>query len=426
MSQSTSPERRAARARADAAWADLRDRLHTITPAALGRSILTVITSLVVAAAVVGTWPTLLPFVLGGLIAYAVLPVVDGLDRLMPRALAASLAMLGVVALVVAVLAIVLPPLISAIIEVSRLIPSSSELGRRLDELLAALPEDGRAVLAPIALEVLRAVDAALAGATSGLGGLVPAALQAALGVVGAMLGLIVLPVWMLTLLTERQRSRLAIDRHAAGWLRADLWAIIHMLDRAVGTYLRGYVVVAFLVGVATYVGLSLSERVGGPTYNGELALATFAGAVQVIPEIGPLFGLLPALLLLPIDPARAGVYVLVYIAARIVVGRTIGDRLMEGRLDIPPIILIPGVVVLGQVGPILLLLSAPILAFGTDLVRYLHGRLSEPPRPAGVLPGQPLPTPAATMARPATPVVYRSRTTSGRRPAASEVSPYG
>jgi hypothetical protein len=44
-------------------------------------------------------------------------------------------------------------------------------------------------------------------------------------------------------------------------------------------------------------------------------------------------------------------------------------------------------VIALGQLGPLWLLLSAPIVAFLADAVRYVHGRLSEPPRPAGVLP---------------------------------------
>jgi hypothetical protein len=61
------------------------------------------------------------------------------------------------------------------------------------------------------------------------------------------------------------------------------------------------------------------------------------------------------------------------------------------------PAILVPGVVMVGQFGPFWLLLSAPIVAIAVDLVRYVHGRLSEPPRPAGVLPGEPVPAGGTT-----------------------------
>jgi hypothetical protein len=39
------------------------------------------------------------------------------------------------------------------------------------------------------------------------------------------------------------------------------------------------------------------------------------------------------------------------------------------------------------------IILAAPIAAVLRDVFRYVHGRLSEPPRPAGVLPDEPLPT---------------------------------
>ena len=121
-------------------------------------------------------------------------------------------------------------------------------------------------------------------------------------------------------------------------------------------------------------------------------------------------------------------VYLVVYIAARLLVSWPVGGRLIESRLNVHPLILIPGVVVLSQIGPILLLLSAPILAFGSDLVRYLHGRLSEPPRPAGLLPGEPLPAARTAAGRPvrsrrlspAPPDAAPSRT----RPAPSGVTP--
>ena len=66
-------ERRAAKVRARAAWADLADRLATVTPAALGRAVLGVVVLAGAFAIVRGTWPALVPFFAGGLIAYLAL-----------------------------------------------------------------------------------------------------------------------------------------------------------------------------------------------------------------------------------------------------------------------------------------------------------------------------------------------------------------
>lgn len=419
---STAPttSRATAKARARSAWADLRDRLATVTPAALARAGLGAAVIGVVATAVLGTWPALLPFVIGGLLAYAVLPVVDALDRVLPRSLAAVTSMLGVLVLIAAILVTVVPPLTAAILQVASQVPAASDIDRQLEEALGGLPAETRDVIGPVALAIATTVKDALSGASGSLQDVVNVAIRAALGVAGAVLGLIVLPAWLLTLMSADRRARLAVDRRLAGWLRTDFWAIVRMADRAAGTYLRGFVVVAFMVGLFTWLGLMASERLGGPEFRGILALSVFAGAVQVVPELGPLLGFFPALLLLAVDPQRAAIYLVVYVLARFLGGSVLGGRVMEGGIRVPRAVLIPGVVVLSQVGPLALLLSAPILAFGSDLVRYLHGRWSEPPRPAGLLPGEPAPKPtpaAGSAAARRVPPGYRGRVAAAAPP---------
>jgi predicted PurR-regulated permease PerM len=191
----------------------------------------------------------------------------------------------------------------------------------------------------------------------------------------------------MLGVMSEQRRARLAVDARLAPWLRRDLWAILAIVDRAVGTYLRGYVVTAGLVGILTYIGLVGITRLGGPVFQEPLALAVMAGVSQLLPVVGPLLGFVPALLLAPFAPDRAGTYALTYLAARLIGSTVLGSRLMNRQLGVHPAILVPAVVVLGQFGLLWLLLSAPIVSATADLIRYVHGRLSDPPLPAGALP---------------------------------------
>ena len=104
--------------------------------------------------------------------------------------------------------------------------------------------------------------------------------------------------------MTQQRRAKLAFDARITPGLRGDVWAAAAIGDRAAGSYLRGYVVAAFLVGTLTYIGLVASSRLGGPQFQEPLALATLAGATQVVPIVGPILGAAPALLLLAIDPA--------------------------------------------------------------------------------------------------------------------------
>ena len=65
---------------------------------------------------------------------------------------------------------------------------------------------------------------------------------------------------------------------------------------------------------------LTAAERLGLSGFADVAPVAVFAGAMQVIPEIGPFVGYLPALLLLPISAER-GALPLAYVAARFAAG---------------------------------------------------------------------------------------------------------
>jgi predicted PurR-regulated permease PerM len=371
-------------------WAVLRARLRSFTPQTLARAGLATAVVVTVLGATLATWPALLPFAVGGLIAYTLLPVVDALDRFMPRWLAALGAMTGLVAAVIATFAIIAPPLAAGFVQLARELPTGGEVDQAVTSLenqVGVLPEGTQAVVVPVLQAVARVVSDLFSGMTTGLDGLVRAVAQGVLTATATILGLIVLPTWMLAVMTERHRVRNAIDARIAPSLRPDAWALIAIADRAVGSYLRGYVVVAALVGALAYIGASLSPSLGGPTFGQPLALAVFAGATQLVPVVGPLLGFVPGLLLLAVDPNRAAVYVAIYVISRVVGAGMLGSRISQRPLGVHPLVLAPAVIMLGQLGPLWLLLSAPIVAFFADAVRYVHGRLSEPPRPAGVLP---------------------------------------
>lgn len=381
------------KARAAQRWAELRDRIATTTPQGLARAALGLA---VVGGTIwlgVATWPTLLPFLVGGLIAYMLLPVVDALDTFMPRGLAAALSVLGMLAAIAAIFVVVGPPMVRAFAQLSLDLPTAAELDAAIErarDQLAGLPEGSADAILPIVATVgiaARDVMASLPERTESLG---QELLQVLLNTLGAVLGLIVLPTWMLSVMSQQRRGRMAVDRQLAPWLRRDLWAVVAIIDRAIGSYLRGYVLGAGLVGVLTYVGLLLAGRLGGPTFQEPLALAVLAGATQLVPIVGPLAGVLPALLILPLSAERAAAYAVVYVAARLIGTSLAGSRFRDRYMGVPPVILVPAIVVLGQFGLLWLLLSAPILTATADLIRYVHGRLSEPPLAAGVLPRTP------------------------------------
>jgi predicted PurR-regulated permease PerM len=406
------------RARARVAWHSLRDRIATITPAGVARAGLVAVVLAAVSWLAVASWPAAAPFLAGGLIAYAVLPLVNRLDRIMPRFLAALLAVLFGVLVVVAVLVIVIPPLVLAVSRLAADLPTSDDIDQAVDGLeqwLGTLPEGSRAIVAPTLVEFAQQARAALSGSSTAVSETAFALVRAIPDAIGVVLGLVVLPTWVLAVVTNQQAGRRAIDRRLAPWLRDDFWAFVRIADRATASYVRGFVLVGILTGTFVGLGLEAAIRLGGP-FERPLALAVFAGALQLIPIVGSLLGLLvPGLLLVLVAPDRALTYAAVYIVS-VWLARTLTGRRNRSALGVHPAILVPAVAAFSQLGLGWLLLSGPIVAISTDTVRYLHGRFSEPPRPAGLLPGDPVPH--GGVVTPRVPSVYADQVGASAAPA--------
>ena len=309
----------------------------------------------------VASWPALLPFFVGGLIAYVIRPIVDTLDRFMPRLLAALFGVLAVVAVLVGIVVIVVPPLVTGVGNLLGTLPGAGQIENAVDSIEAQLGGP----LSPEAHALLVAVGVS---ATNGLSGLTSGftdvdlptvangIVQTITSIASVVIGLIILPTWILSVVNRHRAGQRAVDRRLAPWLRADFWAIVRILDRAAGAYVHGYVVIAFLVGLFTYLGLTLAERAGVPLYQSKLALAVLAGMLQVIPELGPLLGYAPALLIAIVSPPRAVAYLVVYVASRWVVGTFFGRRIIEARVGVPPAIMVLGVVAISQFGVVVAL----------------------------------------------------------------------
>ena len=102
---------------------------------------------------VAASWPAVVPFIVGGLVTYELLPVVDALDRVMPRTLAAIPSVLAVVAVVVGIGVLVLPPLANVFVRYAADLPTAADIDAavaRFQQQLATLPDGSTAILIPV------------------------------------------------------------------------------------------------------------------------------------------------------------------------------------------------------------------------------------------------------------------------------------
>jgi predicted PurR-regulated permease PerM len=381
-----------ARARSRAEWALLRARLATITPQAVGRGTLSLVVTVVAAWLAAATWPSLLPFAIGGLLAYTIYPLVGVLDRVMPRVLAAAIALLAGLAALVLIVAVVIPPLVSVAIQVLRELPSSTQLAdlrAQLDAYLATLPEGARTLVLGVLERVASIVSTGLSSFLDSIASLIVAGVVGIFDTIGFVVGLVLLPLWVLSVVRDGRSLRGQIAAQFAPGLRADAMALLTIVHRALSTFLRVQIAAAAALGVVVYAGLDLVAQAGIASYSVPIAIAAFMGTAQVIPQLGGLIGAIPIVLVAfarQDQPEAAVALLVVYLVAQQLVKVAVGGRL--GRdLNVRPALALPAFAVISQIGLGWLLLSAPILVIARNMVIYLRGRLAEPPLPAGVLP---------------------------------------
>lgn len=399
------------------AWGQLGTAVRSITPASLLRSLLVLGGIAVIAWLVKSTWPALLPFLIGAVVAYAVLPLTNRLDRFMPRSFAVVLSVLVITLIFGAIVYAVATILSRQIYNAYTGLPSQEEIHQyigQLDSSLDTLPPAVAGVAHDLLTGSADRVRSNIEVASAEKVDIFFNGILTLFNAVGFILGFLVIPAWLLLVLQDQRAGAQAVQRMLPRRLLPDIMALWRIIDRAFRTFLEGQVFLAVFVSVCLYIGLTFFATVGLPLTQTRLAAAVFAGVLQLIPTIGPAIVIGIILLSGFFTGFQLEFFILLglYVFVLFLVKRVAEPRIEQRLIKIHPALLVMVVVALSEFGLLWILLAAPITAVCYDLFMYVYGRLSDPPRPAGLLPDEPLPQPPAISSRPsgpeAIPLAYR------------------
>jgi predicted PurR-regulated permease PerM len=346
------------------------------------------------------SWSVLLPFQIGLVVAYLVLPLVNNLSRQMPRWAAILTVYLGGLILAVGFFGYIVPPLINQInqfisllrnIRLEEISGLADEWIKQLQAYHETIPE---AVREPLEEGFGQAVERLQSNFTTYVQELGTFLLTSVLQVVNTvtfLLGFLIVPFWLFYVLKDERDGFATLNTMLPANMRADFWAILRIFNRIFSSYIRGQLLLGLLVGLVAGLGLFILGLFGLEV-DSILLLAIIAGITELIPIIGPIIGAIPAITLGFFDSVTTGVAVtILYIAIQQLENNFLVPRIVGESVGIHPAILMVLLVVLGQAfGLIGIILSAPLAAVVRDIFIYVHGRLSDPPRPAGLLPERP------------------------------------
>ena len=331
-----------------------------------------------IAAIVVGVvlWAlgnVIMPFLLGGAIAYCLDPVADRLERAgLSRVWSVSVITLIAIVVFIVLVLLVIPTLVT---QISGLIQAAPEMPDRFRSFIstnfpALLDEESTVYKQLIAIgETIQSRG----------GELLNGVLSSAAGFLNVLVLLVVVPVVAFYLLLDWDNMVARIDellpREHAGTIRH----LAREIDRTLASFIRGQGTVCLIMGIFYAVGLM---AVG---LNFGLVVGSFAGLITFIPYVGALLGGVLAIGLAVFqfwgEWIWIGAVALVFALGQFLEGNIITPRLVGQSVGLHPVWLIFALSVFGALfGFVGMLVAVPVAAMMGVLMRFAIGKYKESP----------------------------------------------
>ncbi len=251
-------------------------------------------------------------------------PFADALERRrIPRSIAA-LVVYGIAVFVLGgLLYVVLPP---ALTEFGNIIPVFAPYLERATggSWSASFHEDG--------FTSITSIITTLRGA--GVSAALPQVFDVGSSAIGVITTIAVLMILGFYFVAEKQAIVSSVSRIAPVEYHPFINQLVTKLRDRLGAWLRGQLMLMGVIFALTYIALSL---IGVPY---ALILALLAGALEVIPFIGPLLSAVPAVMLaLVLSPVHAVVVVGAYLLIQAVEGQVLVPKIMQHATGMNPLL---------------------------------------------------------------------------------------
>jgi len=314
--------------------------------------------------------PILSPFLFAAILAYICNPIVERLARRkVPRALAATLTLMLLAAVATVLLVILLPLVVRQVRAVIEQTPVYLEWARTHLE-----PFARRTLGVQLDVQLLKDwVTEHVAELQNFAVRLLPSIKTGGLALVEFALNLILVPVVLFYLLRDWDKLVRNIDLMIPRRWHAETKKLFHDIDRVLGEFLRGQLLVMLLMGLFYTVALWLV----GLEYA--LAVGLIAGLLTFIPFVGVITGLVLATLtsLLQFDTYTPLYWVWgIFFVANMLEGYVFVPLLVGDRIGLHPVAVIFALLAFGQLfGFFGVLLALPASAALLVYLRHLRSK---------------------------------------------------
>ncbi len=144
---------------------------------------------------------------------------------------------------------------------------------------------------------------------------------------------------------------------------------LIDQIQSKIGKWLRGQILLMIIIGVLTFIGLSLL----GVEYA--LALALLAGLLEIIPYVGPILAAIPAAILAFFQyPFLALLVIILYIVIQQLENYVLVPQVMKKTIGLNPVVIIIVMLIGAKLAGIIgIVLSVPLAASISEFFKSIR-----------------------------------------------------
>jgi predicted PurR-regulated permease PerM len=368
--------------------------------------LVTIIALLVIVALVYIARPVIPQLILAIIVAYILQPLIDWLARhRVPRGIAAALGVLLVVVIVALFPILLIPAIVSGVRAIAdtlvqlpslsqgwldSLVASNPTLvlpgGRTLElaELVTSLLAEAQVGIDQFEMPEIRQLIEYVAQGAQAAGGILSTAAGIASGVASAFLGGVFLIFATFYLSKDGDQFGSWLNGLFLPEYRPEMQELGRQLNLVWKSFFRGQILLSLTVGTLVFI---VTTILGLP---GSLVLGILAGVLEVIPNLGPILAMIPAIVLAFIQgptylPVSNLVFALIVLLAYFLIqqleNNVLVPRIMGASLHLHPVVVLAGVFAGASFAGVLgAFLAAPVLASLKLLGQYVHAKISGHP----------------------------------------------
>ena len=341
-----------------------------------------------------GLKTVILPFAVGLILAYLMMPLVQWLETKLPprrkwpafrRVMAVLISMLLLVALIGSfayfVVAAVYDASLSLLERAPYLISQSIiEIQEWFHDVISALP-----------LDVQQDINQEIVDAGASLGNAIRSSLMGAVESIpdtfGMILGFAVLPFFLFYLLKDSEKLQAGFMSIFSERLIVHARNVLSIIEQVLGRYIRAQLMLGLIVAYFTFLGL---HAIGVGSVENKLALALLAGLLELVPIIGPwIGGGIAVIVTLAIAPDKTIWVAVLFVSIQLLENSLLVPKIQSAYLRIHPAImvflLVFGAYVAGFWG---LLIIGPLTATLYEIFKYIRDYYRNPKLLEPVQPG--------------------------------------